>query len=115
MVDRIHAQTGINHFNYPYLIISIILQEVVLSPEQDTFYKANMFKNFGELGTAAQDLVTEFQEKSKITQNIQSIGLILFPSKRIHVCILSSELYRICSSIHILFPLCTTHDTLRII
>eukprot|EP01112_Ceratiomyxa_fruticulosa_P003673 TRINITY_DN13992_c0_g1_i2.p1 TRINITY_DN13992_c0_g1~~TRINITY_DN13992_c0_g1_i2.p1 ORF type:complete len:554 (-),score=113.48 TRINITY_DN13992_c0_g1_i2:148-1809(-) len=49
------------------------LKEVVLSGEQDPFYKSNMFANFGDLGVNIKALVDEFQEKSKSNQNIQSI------------------------------------------
>eukprot|EP01087_Luapelamoeba_hula_P003470 TRINITY_DN13278_c0_g1_i1.p1 TRINITY_DN13278_c0_g1~~TRINITY_DN13278_c0_g1_i1.p1 ORF type:complete len:564 (+),score=111.57 TRINITY_DN13278_c0_g1_i1:78-1769(+) len=50
------------------------LQQVVLSGDQDPFYKANMFKNFGDLGVAIKMLVDEFQVKTKSNQNIQSIA-----------------------------------------
>jgi len=50
------------------------LQEVVLSTDQDPFYKANIFKNFGDLGIAIKQLVDEFQVKTKNNQNIQSIA-----------------------------------------
>jgi len=50
------------------------LQEVVLSTDQDPFYKANIFKNFGDLGISIKQLVDEFQLKTKSNQNIQSIA-----------------------------------------
>jgi len=50
------------------------LQEVVLSSEQDPFFKANMFNNFGELGIAVKQLVGEFQVRTKNNQSIQSIS-----------------------------------------
>lgn len=51
-----------------------MLQEVVLSSQQDAFFKANMYENFGDLGANIKKLVDEFQLKSKSNQNIQSLG-----------------------------------------
>jgi len=50
------------------------MQEVVLSPEQDSFYKANMYSNFGDLGANIRALVDEYQAKTKNNQNIQTIA-----------------------------------------
>lgn len=49
------------------------LQEVVLSSQQDTFFKANMYENFGDLGANIKKLVDEFKVKAKSNQNIQSV------------------------------------------
>lgn len=51
-----------------------LLQEVVLSSEQDAFFKANMFENFGDLGMNIKRMVDEFQQVAKSNQNIQTIG-----------------------------------------
>lgn len=51
------------------------LKEVVLSPESDAFYKANMYNNFGDLGVNVKALVDEYQDKSKSNTNIQTIGM----------------------------------------
>ncbi|XP_072960239.1 vacuolar protein sorting-associated protein 45 homolog [Typha angustifolia] len=48
-------------------------QEVVLSSEQDDFFKANMFENFGDLGMNIKRMVDEFQQIAKSNQNIQTI------------------------------------------
>ncbi|KAF6154918.1 hypothetical protein GIB67_018355 [Kingdonia uniflora] len=48
-------------------------QEVVLSSEQDAFFKANMFENFGDLGMNIKRMVDEFQQIAKSNQNIQTI------------------------------------------
>ncbi|ELR14005.1 vacuolar protein sortingassociated protein 45, putative [Acanthamoeba castellanii str. Neff] len=50
------------------------LKEVVLTTEQDPFYKSNIYSNFGELGVNIKHLVDEFQTKTKSNQNIQSIA-----------------------------------------
>jgi len=49
------------------------LQEVVLSSQQDAFFKSNMYENFGDLGANIKKLVDEFQQKAKSNQNIQSL------------------------------------------
>ncbi|KAK1300910.1 hypothetical protein QJS10_CPB13g00744 [Acorus calamus] len=48
-------------------------QEVVLSSEQDAFFKANMYENFGDLGMNIKQMVDEFQQIAKSNQNIQTI------------------------------------------
>ncbi|KAH7682796.1 vacuolar protein sorting-associated protein 45 [Dioscorea alata] len=48
-------------------------QEVVLSSEQDLFFKANMYENFGDLGMNIKRMVDEFQQVAKSNQNIQTI------------------------------------------
>lgn len=53
-----------------------LLQEVVLSSEQDAFFKANMYENFGDLGMNIKRMVDEFQHIAKSNQNIQTIGNI---------------------------------------
>lgn len=49
-------------------------QEVVLSSEQDPFFKANMYENFGDIGMNIKKLVDDFQQIAKSNQNIQTIG-----------------------------------------
>lgn len=48
-------------------------QEVILSSEQDAFFKANMYENFGDLGMNIKKMVDEFQQKAKSNQNIQTL------------------------------------------
>ncbi|KAF3445556.1 hypothetical protein FNV43_RR10732 [Rhamnella rubrinervis] len=48
-------------------------QEVVLSSEQDSFFKSNMFENFGDIGMNIKRLVDEFQQYSESNQKIQTI------------------------------------------
>ncbi|CBI19972.3 hypothetical protein AAG906_024467 [Vitis piasezkii] len=48
-------------------------QEVVLSSEQDAFFKANMYENFGDIGMNIKRMVDEFQQISKSNQNIQTV------------------------------------------
>ncbi|KAM3305760.1 vacuolar protein sorting-associated protein 45 isoform X1 [Capsicum chacoense] len=48
-------------------------QEVVLSSEQDAFFKANMYENFGDIGMNIKKMVDDFQQVAKSNQNIQTI------------------------------------------
>lgn len=47
----------------------------MLSSEQDTFFKANMYENFGDIGMNIKRMVDDFQQVAKSNQNIQTIGL----------------------------------------
>lgn len=56
----------------------------MLSSEQDSFFKANMYENFGDIGMNIKRMVDEFQQVSKSNQNIQTIGLyFLFSQIRV--------------------------------
>ncbi|XP_052203205.1 vacuolar protein sorting-associated protein 45 homolog isoform X2 [Diospyros lotus] len=48
-------------------------QEVVLSSEQDAFFKGNMYENFGDIGMNIKRMVDDFQQVAKSNQNIQTI------------------------------------------
>jgi len=50
------------------------LQEILLSPDQDEFYQANIYSNFGEIGQTIKVLMEEFQNKAKNHQKIDSIA-----------------------------------------
>ncbi|KAG0648400.1 Vacuolar sorting-associated 45 [Hyphodiscus hymeniophilus] len=50
------------------------LKEVVLSQDQDPFFKKNMFLNFGDLGGNIKDYVEQYQSKTKSNSNIESIA-----------------------------------------
>eukprot|EP00056_Hartaetosiga_gracilis_P000007 m.35281 g.35281 ORF g.35281 m.35281 type:complete len:372 (-) comp10003_c0_seq4:59-1174(-) len=50
------------------------MKEIVLTADTDTFYKKNIYLNFGEIGENIRTLVSEFQEKTKSQENIQSIS-----------------------------------------
>jgi len=54
--------------------ISKELKEVVLSPEQDAFYRDSLLLNFGEIGESIKKLVEEFQAKSKKNKKMESIA-----------------------------------------
>jgi vacuolar protein sorting-associated protein 45 len=48
-------------------------QQLVLSGEQDAFFKANMYENFGDLGANIKKMVDEFQAQSRSNQNLQTL------------------------------------------
>lgn len=47
---------------------------MVLSSEQDTFFKSNMYENFGDIGMNIKRMVDDFQQVAKSNQNIQTVG-----------------------------------------
>lgn len=49
-------------------------KEVVLSPEQDTFFAQNMFLNYGELAENVKLMMDQFQAKTKQSKDISSIA-----------------------------------------
>ncbi|GAB4861158.1 vacuolar protein sorting-associated protein 45 [Ancistrocladus abbreviatus] len=53
-------------------------QEVVLSSDQDAFFRANMYENFGDIGMNIKRMVDEFQQIAKSNQNIQTIDMAKF-------------------------------------
>ncbi|KAK1236838.1 hypothetical protein MKX07_005957 [Trichoderma sp. CBMAI-0711] len=50
------------------------LKEIVLSQDQDPFFKKNMFLNFGDLGGTIKEYVEQYQSKTKNNANIESIS-----------------------------------------
>lgn len=49
------------------------LREVVLNPDQDDFYKENMYINIGDLGENVKKYVEEYQKKHKTSSKVESI------------------------------------------
>ena len=50
------------------------LREIVLSQDQDPFFKKNMYMNFGDLGGNIKEYVEQYQSKTKSTASIESIA-----------------------------------------
>ncbi|KAI9677613.1 MAG: vacuolar protein sorting-associated protein 45 [Caeruleum heppii] len=50
------------------------LKEIVLSQDQDPFFKKNMYLNFGDLGGTIKEYVEQYQSKTKNNMNIESIA-----------------------------------------
>lgn len=51
------------------------LREIVISPEQDSFFAKNLYNNFGDLGANVKAYVNEYQSKSFATGSAQANGL----------------------------------------
>ncbi len=54
--------------------VSPELKQIVLSQDQDPFFKKNMYLNFGDLGSNVKDYVEQFQAKHKNNENLESIS-----------------------------------------
>ncbi|KAJ1970414.1 vacuolar protein sorting-associated protein 45 [Dimargaris xerosporica] len=50
------------------------MKEIVLSVEQDSFYRQNMFHNFGDLGESIKRYVEDYQRKTQSNMKIDSIA-----------------------------------------
>lgn len=50
------------------------LKEIVLSQDQDPFFKKNMYLNFGDLGGNIKEYVEQYQSKTKSNASIESIA-----------------------------------------
>mmetsp|Transcript_44610 Transcript_44610/g.104881 ORF Transcript_44610/g.104881 Transcript_44610/m.104881 type:complete len:530 (+) Transcript_44610:1-1590(+) len=50
------------------------LKELVLAPEQDQFYRENMYSTFGDLGERLGEIMKEFQRQTQQNMAVESIG-----------------------------------------
>ena len=50
------------------------LKEIVLSQDQDPFFKKNMYLNFGDLGSNIKEYVQQYSSKSQSSASIESIA-----------------------------------------
>ncbi|KAF1995116.1 Sec1-like protein [Amniculicola lignicola CBS 123094] len=73
----VHELLGINNGRVDLRDVPDIrqeLKEIVLSQDQDPFFKKNMYLNFGDLGQNAKDYVEQFASKQQGTQKLESIA-----------------------------------------
>jgi tRNA uridine 5-carboxymethylaminomethyl modification enzyme len=73
----VHHLLGINNGRVDLSDVPDIrpeLREIVLSQDQDQFFKKNMLLNFGDLGGNIKDYVEQYQSKTKNNANIESIS-----------------------------------------
>lgn len=49
-------------------------REIVLSQDQDAFFKDSMFLNFGDLGAAVRDYVQHYSSKSKSSEQLETVA-----------------------------------------
>ncbi|KAI9893111.1 MAG: vacuolar protein sorting-associated protein 45 [Vezdaea aestivalis] len=72
----VHELLGINNGRVDLSEVPDVrpeLKEIVLSQDQDPFFKKNMYLNFGDLGGNIKEYVEQYQSKTKSTMNIDSI------------------------------------------
>ena len=50
------------------------LKEIVLSQDQDSFFKTNMYLDFGDLGGTIKEYVEQYQTKTKSNASLESIA-----------------------------------------
>ena len=72
----VHEQLGISNGRVDMNDVPDIrpeLKEIVVSQDQDPFFKKNMYLNFGDLGGSIKEYVDQYQSKTKSNANIESI------------------------------------------
>ena len=73
----VHELLGIHHGKADLSDVPDVrpeLKEIVLSQDQDPFFKKNMYMNFGDLGGNIKEYVEQYQSKTKSTASIESIS-----------------------------------------
>ncbi|KAI7906640.1 Sec1-like protein [Cokeromyces recurvatus] len=73
----VHELIGIHHGRVDMTHVPEIkneLKEIVLSPDQDPFFKKSMYLNLGDLGATIKQYVDEYQTKTKSNMSIESIA-----------------------------------------
>ncbi|KAF1351649.1 vacuolar protein sorting-associated protein 45 [Lizonia empirigonia] len=73
----VHELLGINNGRVDLRDVPEIrpeMKEIVLSQDQDPFFKKNMYLNFGDLGQNAKEYVEQFASKQQGTQKLDSIA-----------------------------------------
>eukprot|EP01046_Picozoa_sp_COSAG06_P043384 COSAG06_NODE_5675_length_3328_cov_1.668938_2_plen_393_part_00 len=69
----VHELFGVTNNRVQLPNAKVEQREVVLDSQQDEFFRANMYANFGDLGENMKALVEEFGEKTRTAQDIQTI------------------------------------------
>ncbi|RJE20788.1 hypothetical protein PHISCL_06882 [Aspergillus sclerotialis] len=73
----VHELIGINNGRVDLRDVPDVrpeLREIVLSQDQDPFFKKNMYQNFGDLGQNIKEYVEQYQVKTQNNMNIESIA-----------------------------------------
>ncbi|KAI9493739.1 Sec1-like protein [Zychaea mexicana] len=73
----VHDLIGIHHGRVDLSDVPDVrneLKEIVLSADQDPFFKKSMYLNLGDLGANIKQYVDEYQSKTKSNMNIESIA-----------------------------------------
>jgi len=74
---QVHELLGIHNGRVDLSAVPDIrpeLKEIVLSQDQDPFFKKNMYQNFGDLGGNIKDYVDQYQTRNRSNAQIESIA-----------------------------------------
>lgn len=74
---QVHELLGIHNGRVDLSVVPDVrpeLKEIVLSQEQDPFFKKNMYQNFGDLGGSIKEYVDQYQSRTKSNAQIESIA-----------------------------------------
>lgn len=74
---QVHELLGIHNGRVDLSAVPDIrpeLKEIVLSQDQDPFFKKNMYQNFGDLGGNIKEYVEQYQSRTKSNAQIESIS-----------------------------------------
>ncbi|KAI9660298.1 MAG: vacuolar protein sorting-associated protein 45 [Trizodia sp. TS-e1964] len=74
---QVHELLGINNGRVDLSDLPDVrpeLKEIVLSQDQDPFFKKNMYLNFGDLGGNIKEYVEQYQSKTKTGMKLESIA-----------------------------------------
>lgn len=74
---QVHELLGIHNGRVDLSAVPEIrpeLKEIVLTPDQDPFFKKNMYQNFGDLGSTIKEYVSQYQTRTKTNAEITSIN-----------------------------------------
>ncbi|KAG4304060.1 hypothetical protein PORY_002583 [Pneumocystis oryctolagi] len=69
LVGIVHGRVKVSNF-----VHEKALQEMILSPIQDTFFKENMYLNFGDLGIRIKEYVEHYRTKTQSNIEIQNVS-----------------------------------------
>ncbi|KAI1610419.1 Sec1-like protein [Exophiala viscosa] len=73
---QVHELLGIHNGRVDLSVVPDVrpeLKEIVLTQDQDPFFKKNMYQNFGDLGGSIKEYVDQYQTRTKSTAQIESI------------------------------------------
>ncbi|KIV89224.1 hypothetical protein PV10_08810 [Exophiala mesophila] len=74
---QVHELMGIHNGRVDLSAVPDIrpeLKEIVLTQDQDPFFKKNMYQNFGDLGGNIKEYVDQYQARTKSSAQIESIS-----------------------------------------
>jgi vacuolar protein sorting-associated protein 45 len=67
------ARTTLTHAPSPPPLSLPLSREVVLSPVDDSFFRENLYSNFGDLAMSIKSLLDDYTRSHKMAENVSSI------------------------------------------